>query len=159
MNIVQQLAAEEKARLLEAREIPDFQPGDTLVSNRVRSMLTIVADTSPGVHDTLHAACSAASNRLYGQLASHPNCEGNLKTIMQSRGNPLDVIPCPWNLFEHALVVDGNTLKDELAAVKPGQYIELRAEIDLLLVCSACPSTAGNISGQTPRGAAIHVLK
>jgi len=30
MNIVQQLAAEEKARLIETRSIPDFQPGDTL---------------------------------------------------------------------------------------------------------------------------------
>ena len=30
MNILQTIAAEEKARLLEAREIPDFQPGDTL---------------------------------------------------------------------------------------------------------------------------------
>ncbi len=30
MNMLQTIAAEEKARLLEAREIPDFQPGDTL---------------------------------------------------------------------------------------------------------------------------------
>jgi large subunit ribosomal protein L19 len=30
MNIVQQLAAEEKARLIATREIPNFQPGDTL---------------------------------------------------------------------------------------------------------------------------------
>ena len=30
MNILQTIAAEDKARLLEAREIPDFQPGDTL---------------------------------------------------------------------------------------------------------------------------------
>jgi len=30
MNILQTLAAEEKARLLEQRAIPDFQPGDTL---------------------------------------------------------------------------------------------------------------------------------
>jgi len=30
MNIVQQLAAEEKARLIDKRAIPDFQPGDTL---------------------------------------------------------------------------------------------------------------------------------
>ena len=30
MNIVQQLDAEEKARLVEKRPIPDFQPGDTL---------------------------------------------------------------------------------------------------------------------------------
>jgi large subunit ribosomal protein L19 len=33
MNIVQQLAAEEKARLTEVRAIPDFQPGDTLRVN------------------------------------------------------------------------------------------------------------------------------
>ncbi|MNQ52831.1 50S ribosomal protein L19 [compost metagenome] len=30
MNIVQQIAAEEKARLLEGKTIPNFQPGDTL---------------------------------------------------------------------------------------------------------------------------------
>lgn len=33
MNIVQQLAAEEKARLLEGKTIPEFQPGDTLRVN------------------------------------------------------------------------------------------------------------------------------
>ena len=33
MNIIQTLAAEEKARLLETREIPDFRPGDTLRVN------------------------------------------------------------------------------------------------------------------------------
>ncbi len=33
MNIVQQLAAEEKARLIEKRAIPEFQPGDTLRVN------------------------------------------------------------------------------------------------------------------------------
>ena len=33
MNIVQQLAAEEKARLLEGRTVPEFQPGDTLRVN------------------------------------------------------------------------------------------------------------------------------
>jgi large subunit ribosomal protein L19 len=30
MNILQTIAAEEKARLIEKRAIPDFQPGDTL---------------------------------------------------------------------------------------------------------------------------------
>ena len=30
MNILQTIAAEEKARLVEKRAIPDFQPGDTL---------------------------------------------------------------------------------------------------------------------------------
>ena len=135
-----------------------FRPGDTLMSNRFRAMLTLTADTSPGIHDTLHAACSPGSNTFYRQPLSHPNCETNLKDIMQSRGSPLNNIPCPWNLFEHALVVGGNTLEDQPAAVKPGEYVELRVEMNLVLVCSACPSVVGNISGKTPRGAAIHVL-
>ena len=33
MNIIQQLEAEEKARLVETRAIPNFQPGDTLRVN------------------------------------------------------------------------------------------------------------------------------
>ena len=33
MNIVQQLAAEEKTRVLGERQIPEFQPGDTLRVN------------------------------------------------------------------------------------------------------------------------------
>ncbi|WP_339914371.1 50S ribosomal protein L19 [uncultured Brevundimonas sp.] len=33
MNIVQQIAAEEKARLTDIRPIPEFQPGDTLRVN------------------------------------------------------------------------------------------------------------------------------
>ena len=33
MNILQTIEAEEKARLIETRKIPDFQPGDTLRVN------------------------------------------------------------------------------------------------------------------------------
>lgn len=40
--------------------------GDTLVSNHRSPILTVVADTSPGVHDTLIAACD--SNR-YSQVS------------------------------------------------------------------------------------------
>ena len=31
--------------------------GDSLYSNRRRQILTVIEDTSPGVHDTLMAAC------------------------------------------------------------------------------------------------------
>ena len=40
--------------------------GDTLVSNARRPMLTVVADTSPGVHDTLMASCDAERYRQLG---------------------------------------------------------------------------------------------
>ena len=135
-----------------------FRPGDILVTNRFRPILTILADTSPGIHDTLHAACSAEGNVFYGAPATHPNCEDNLKRAMTARGVELSRIPCPWNLYEHAPVAADGTLSDEPASARAGDYVELRAEMDLVLVCSACPSTVGDISGGDPRGAAIEIL-
>ena len=40
--------------------------GDTLITNRRRSILTLVGDTSPGVHDTVLAACDARRYELLG---------------------------------------------------------------------------------------------
>jgi hypothetical protein len=135
-----------------------YRPGDTLVSNHFRPIVTITADTSPGIHDTLHAACSADSNVFYGAPADHPNCEDNLRGVMAERGLDLASVPCPWNLFEHALVASDGSLSDEPSAAQSGDYVELRAEMDIVLVCSACPSTVGDISGGEPRGAAIEIL-
>lgn len=135
-----------------------FRPGDTLVTNRFRPILTILADTSPGRHDSLHAACSAGSNAFYGAAAAHPNCEDNLQQAMRERGVELGRIPCPWNLYEQAPVGRDGALSDEPSAAKAGDYVELRAELDLVLVCSACPSTVGDISAGEPRGAGIDVL-
>ncbi|MEM7121198.1 MAG: urea carboxylase-associated family protein [Pseudomonadota bacterium] len=135
-----------------------FKPGDTLVTNQFRPILTITDDTSPGIHDTLHAACSAPSNVFYGAPNTHPNCEDNLKAAMAVRGVALDHVPCPWNLFEHAPVAPDGSLSDEPSAAEPGDYVELQAEMDIVLICSACPSTVGDISAGPPRGAAIDCL-
>ena len=113
-----------------------FKPGDSLVSNRFRSMLSIEDDTSPGIHDTLHAACSAASYRFYGHDQSHPNCEDNLREVMLTRDLELDAIPCPWNLFEHALVAADGSLSDETSAARPGETCWCQA-LRCLAACAA----------------------
>ena len=136
-----------------------FRPGDVLVSNRFRPMLELAADTSPGIHDTLHAACSRESYRFYGVEPPAMACEDNLRAALAGEGIPWDgPVPCPWNLFEHAPVVEGMKLIDEPAAAAEGDYVELVALMDLILICSACPSTVGDISGGVPHGAAIEVL-
>ena len=135
-----------------------FEVGDILVSNRFRSMLVIREDSSPGFHDTLHAACSVNSNQFYGSARLRPNCQDNLIGQMAQLRHELTHVPCPWNLFEHAIVRDGGELVDEPSAAKAGDYIELEAAMDLVLVFSACPSTVGKISGSTPTGAAIDLL-
>ena len=135
-----------------------FEPGDSLYSNRFRPLLKLSADTSPGLHDTLHAACSKGSYRYYGSERDTPNCEDNLVAQMALKQVDLRHVPCPWNLFEHALVAADSTLADAPSAAQRGDYVELEAVVDLLLVFSACPSTVGQISGGAPKGAAIEIL-
>ncbi|MSP82126.1 MAG: urea carboxylase-associated family protein [Alphaproteobacteria bacterium] len=128
-----------------------FEVGDCLVTNRRAPILTIVADRSPGIHDTLYAACDALS-----YPPGHPNCADNLRAALRDFGLTPAVVPCPWNLFEHAAIVGGRYLRDEPSAARAGDYVELRAEMDCILVCSACPSTGYGISGDGPtRGARI----
>lgn len=136
-----------------------FRPGDTLVSSRFRPMLEITADSSPGIHDTLHAACSRESYRFYGVEPPAMACEDNLRAVLAGEGLSWSgPIPCPWNLFEHAPVIAGMKLVDEPSAAVAGDYVELAARMDLIVVCSACPSTVGDISGDVPRGAEIQLL-
>ena len=137
-----------------------FRVGDVLVTNRFRPVLRITGDTSPGFHDTLHAACSAESNRYFGAPDPAPNCEDNLRTVLAERGIHISAVPCPWNLYEHADVDAAGELHDRPASAAAGDYVELECLMDLILVCSACPSRVGAISGagRAPRGAEVVVL-
>src|SRR6202047_4245281 len=61
----------EHSRVAIGRIIPAI--GDTLVTNRRRPILTLVEDTSGGIHDTLFAACGRWRRGLVG----HQGCAGN----------------------------------------------------------------------------------
>ena len=137
-----------------------FRIGDVLVTNRFRPVLRIAEDTSPGFHDTLHAACSAESNRFYGVSDSAPNCEDNLRSALAEQGIRTTAVPCPWNLYEHADVDPAGELHDRPASAAAGDYVELECLMDLILACSACPSRVGAISGagREPRGAEILIV-
>jgi len=136
-----------------------FEIGDTLVSNRRTGFLTIVADTSPGIHDTQYAACDAIEYAAMGK-PGHANCADNLRAALLAFGLIPPVVPCPWNLFEHAPIRNGRYLSDEPSGARPGDFVELRAAADCILVCSACPSEGFGISGAgPPRGVHIELLE
>ena len=77
------------------------------------------------------------SNRFYGSARLRPNSQDNLIGQMADRGHTLTHIPCPWNLFERALVENGSELVDEPSAAAAGDYVELEAAVDLMMVFSA----------------------
>ncbi|WP_284944122.1 urea carboxylase-associated family protein [Acidisoma cladoniae] len=124
-----------------------FAPGDELVSNLRRPLARIIADTSPGRHDTLCSACDARSYAEQGQGDHHPNCRDNLLSLLMTHGMTDGVVPCPWNLFMDIPVDGEGRLSDRPSSARPGDYIELEAQADIILVCSPCPQEQIPISG------------
>jgi len=116
-----------------------FEPGDVLITNRYRPILKIIADTSPGGHDTLIAACSEPMYRRAGAAPGHANCADNLAASLAARGMNLAFTPQPWNLFMIARVPDGRTIAYQRPVARPGDYVELEAQMDCVMVFSACP--------------------
>src|SRR5258707_3196628 len=60
------------------------RPGDILRTNRRRPIMTLIEDTSGGIHDTLIAACDRHRYAFLGGQGHHDNCTGNLVAVMQA---------------------------------------------------------------------------
>jgi uncharacterized protein YcgI (DUF1989 family) len=133
--------------------------GDSLVTNRRRPILTLVADTSGGVHDTLLAACDRYRYELLGCTEPHDNCTDNLHAALATVGLAVAATPSPLNLFQHSSPQSDGSLEIEPPVATPGSHVALRAELDALVVFSACPQdmVPTNGAGLTPTDAHYRV--
>jgi uncharacterized protein YcgI (DUF1989 family) len=127
--------------------------GDSLLTNHRRPILTLVEDTTPGVHDTLIAACDRHRYAQLGVVGHHDNCTDNLAAALATLGLETRETPCPLNLFMNVPVSAGGELKFVPPVSQAGQYVVLRAEMDLIIVMSACPQDVTAVNGMTPTDA------
>jgi uncharacterized protein YcgI (DUF1989 family) len=129
--------------------------GSRLVSNRRRLMLTIVGDTSPGIHDTLLPPCSPEIYAELGCAPGHDSCEGNLHTALAALGLAAPCVPASLNLFMNVPLLTNGSLLREPPVSRPGDSITLRAEMDLIACCSACPQDVTPINGAARMPASV----
>jgi uncharacterized protein len=141
-----------RATLLRLRPRVD----DGLFSNRRRPVLTLTQDTSPGVHDTLIAACDNERYGLLGCAEYHDNCTDNLHAAMASLGLRAPETPCPLNLFMNIPWTEAGALSFEPPVTRPGDYIVLRAELDVIVAMSACPQDILPINGRSGTPTEVH---
>ncbi|WP_410015585.1 DUF1989 domain-containing protein [Sodalis sp. C49] len=137
--------------------------GDSFITNQRHPILTLVADTSPGVHDTFMAACDARRYELLGCTEPHRNCHDNLHQGLAELGVALPHGNlASFNVFMNIRVQpDGITLSTLPTVTRPGDYIILRAEMDCYVAFSACPQDIVSIQGQgdnTPRDMLLRIL-
>jgi urea carboxylase-associated protein 1 len=131
--------------------------GSKLISTLRNTMLTIVADTC-GRHDTLGGACSCESNMVRYAIekrSMHACRQSFLKAAMEwsrKTGNELDKrdIAANINFFMNVPVTPEGTLSFADGVSGAGKYVELRAEMDSLVLISNCPQLNNPCNGYNP---------
>ncbi|HUQ09842.1 MAG TPA: urea carboxylase-associated family protein [Steroidobacteraceae bacterium] len=132
--------------------------GDVIWSNLSEPMWTIV-DDRVGKHDFLYASCSQEMYRKqYGATGYHANCYDNLCKGLRELGLEPEPLPTSFNFFMAVNVAGDGKLSFEPPRSRAGDSMELRAEMDLAVVVTACPASTCN-GGAPPRPLACEILR
>ncbi|HET6522617.1 MAG TPA: urea amidolyase associated protein UAAP1 [Geminicoccaceae bacterium] len=123
--------------------------GTRLLSDMGRTLMTVVADTV-GRHDTIGGCCSRESNRLRYGVDDTPNCRGNFLAALKPFGLGKRDIVANVNFFMNVPVEPDGSMAIADGLSKPGDYVELRAETDVIAVLSNCPQTRNPCNGYNP---------
>ncbi|WP_312663445.1 urea amidolyase associated protein UAAP2 [Pantoea sp. CTOTU49201] len=128
--------------------------GSVLRSNLDRPMLTITADTC-GRHDTLGGACSCESNTVRYDLEKRHmhSCRDSWMLAVAEKpqfGLTRRDITHNINFFMNVPVTHdgGLTFADGISA--PGKYVEMVAQINVLVLISNCPQLNNPCNGYNP---------
>lgn len=132
--------------------------GDHMVSSLRNPILALVEDTSPGVHDTLIAACDSARYESLGAGPDHPNCADNLRAALRTAGQESALVPAPLNLFMNVSWDLDGRLTWLPSSAQPGDSVVVEALMPQWLVLSACPMDINPINGHRPRPIDYQVL-
>ncbi len=112
--------------------------GKVMYSDMGRILFSITEDTS-GCHDLICGCSNAASNaKKYGE-GDYNNSRNNFLKALGKRGlTRKDLMP-NLNLFSRVMVSPDGDLSYSTESEKPGSFVDLRAEMNVLIVISNCP--------------------
>ena len=128
--------------------------------------MTMLEDTSSGIHDTLIAACDPQRYKELGveKWEEHGSCAENLVFALKElneksglkgrkaigRDVTVNAVPGPLNLFMNIPWTQEGDVSFEAPKCKRGDFVKFRAERDLVVVMSACPQDVLSINGGKP---------
>jgi uncharacterized protein len=122
-----------------------------LYSNRSNPMFTILEDRV-GRHDFLLTPCSPATfEMLYEDHEGyHPSCFENLTKILERFGVEGDDFPTTFNAFMNVDVSPSGEISIRPPLSKLGDFVDLRAENDLVVGVTACSAEKSNNHALNP---------
>ena len=123
--------------------------GTVLYSVGLTPLFTIVADTC-GKHDTIGGCCSAALNTFRYGVGYQHNCRDNFLAELKKYGMGPKDIPANVNFLMYVPVGENGEMDMGPSISKPGDYVDLRADSDVLAVISNCPQMNNPVNDYNP---------
>ncbi|WP_347302658.1 urea amidolyase associated protein UAAP2 [Croceibacterium sp. TMG7-5b_MA50] len=128
-----------------------LRTGSVLLSNEGRPLATITG-TNVDYHDTIGGACSCESNTLrYGHhtKAQHACVDNFLDANIRAGRGKRDMVS-NINFFMNVPVMADGALGIVDGISAPGLTVDLRAEMDVVVVVSNCPQINNPCNGFNP---------
>ena len=112
-------------------------------------LFTVVEDTC-GRHDTIGGCCSRESNVVRYGKHDTPNCRDNFLKALAPFGLGKKDIVANVNFFMYVPVEPDGRMAIVDGRSKPGDYVDLRAEMNVLAALSNCPQMNNPANGYNP---------
>jgi uncharacterized protein len=125
--------------------------GTEIMSNEGNVMMTVIADEC-GRHDTVGGACSMESNSVrYGLHKKHLHAcvENYLLELSKYEMNKRDLVS-NINFYMNVPVSADGTLEIVDGISEAGKIVELRAEMDVMVLISNCPQVNNPCNAYNP---------
>jgi uncharacterized protein YcgI (DUF1989 family) len=133
--------------------------GWTFYTNERRPILEFTADTSPGKHDCIVAACDPYRYEHLGAEPGHASCETNLQAEAKKYGIDVPHAPQPMNVFANFRVDAEGKLTLHDCVTEPGDAATFKLLMDGVVIVSACPQDIVGFQPGGPTDMAIEILR
>jgi uncharacterized protein YcgI (DUF1989 family) len=127
-------------------------------SPRDRQMMTLIAD-SAGQNDLLATRCSAFMNEYRYGLDYHSNCQDIFAEAIREWGLTPDDVHNPFDGFMNTELDASGRMAIKRNRAKPGDYLDLLAQIDVLAVAVCCGGSYNAVSNFENKGLKVTVYE
>jgi uncharacterized protein len=136
-----------------------LKKGMVIYSDMGRVLFSVTEDTS-GAHDLFGGCSNAASNAAkYGEGEFWVNSRDNFRRAVTRYGlSKKDIMP-NFNLFTRVAIAADGKMSFVEGNEKPGSFIDLRAEMNVLVVLSNCPHVLHPSTTYSPKDIQVTVWK
>jgi uncharacterized protein len=132
--------------------------GTILYSDSGTPLMTMIDDTV-GRHDTIYGCCSNPNNYLRFGAHTTESCYSNFEKALKKFGLDRTAIVSNVNLFMSVEVGSDGRTTIPRSTHKPGSYVRLRAERDVIAVLSNCPQMNLPVNGYNPTPVRVVVTR